>query len=484
MEPEISIALRLPGRGSRRLQRDLHAQLRTAILDGRLRAGTRLPTTRSFAGAYGISRNTALAIYDQLSSEGYLFARGKAGTFVAAVSPGAQVHRPVAASANKSDRLNPRWRARTPSIQTRATAVPVLDFRLGVPDQSLFPASTWQRLSARAWRTLSKLPAAYGEPQGRMALREAIASHVSFARAVACGPEDVIVTAGAQQAFDLLARVLVTARRNVVAIENPGYPPLRAAFAAAGATLARVAVDREGLIVERVPEAARVIYVTPSHQFPLGVAMSARRRSALLDFARRHRAVVIEDDYDGEFRFSGRPLDALQTLDRDDSVFYVGTFSKSLFPALRLGYVIAPHWARAALIAAKHAADWHCPVVAQDTLAAFIAEGHLLRHVRKMRRVYASRRARLVAALAGEFAPWFDLLPSIAGLHVAAFSAAALDVPALVQRARLRDVGIHPLREYYGSGRAARDGLVFGYGAIDDTAIAEGLARLRRLLPR
>jgi GntR family transcriptional regulator/MocR family aminotransferase len=236
------------------------------------------------------------------------------------------------------------------------------------------------------------------------------------------------------------------------------------------------------LIVERLPETARVIYVTPSHQFPLGVAMSARRRKALLDFARRRGAVVIEDDYDGEFRFSGRPLDALQTLDRDDAVFYVGTFSKSMFPALRLGYVIAPPWARAALIAAKHAVDGHCPTVAQETLAAFIAEGHLARHVRRMRRVYAARRERLVAALAGQFAPWFELLPSIAGLHVAALASASVDVPALVQRARLRGVGVYPLREYYATRRSARDGLVFGYGAIDETAIAEGLTRLRRIL--
>ncbi len=481
MEPEISLALRLPRRRSRRQQRDLHAQLRAAILDGRLRAGTRLPTTRALAVAYGISRNTALAIYDQLASEGYLFARGKAGTFVAAVSSGA-VRRTDASPAHRCGRLNPHWRAQALSIPAPATIAPALDFRLGVPDQSQLPAAIWQRLGARAWRALSKRPATYGDAQGQPALREAIARHVSFARAVACAADDVIVTSGAQQAFDLLARVLVSPRRNVVAIENPGYPPLRAAFAGAGAALVHVPVDGEGLIVERLPQGARAIYVTPSHQFPLGVAMSARRRKALLDFARRRGAVVIEDDYDGEFRFSGRPLDALQTLDRDDAVFYVGTFSKSLFPALRLGYVIAPPWARTALIAAKHAVDGHCQVVAQDTLAAFIAEGHLARHVRRMRRVYAARRERLVAALAGEFAPWFELLPSIAGLHVAALASASVDVPAFVQRARLRGVGVYPLREYYATRRSARDGLVFGYGAIDEAGIAEGLTRLRRIL--
>ncbi len=481
MEPEISLALRLPEPGSRRLQRDLHAQLRAAILGGRLHAGTRLPTTRALARAYGISRNTALAIYDQLSSEGYLVARGKAGTFVTAVASANAVHRAAAAAANKGSRLNARWRVHPPAGDAPPPPTPRFDFRLGVPDLTLFPASIWQRLSTRAWRTQARGPAAYGQAQGRPALREAIARHVSFARAVACTADDVIVTSGAQQAFDLLARVLVTPQRNVVAIENPGYPPLRAAFAAAGAKLAHVAVDRDGLIVERVPNAARVIYVTPSHQFPLGVAMSAQRRNALLEFARRRGAVVIEDDYDGEFRFSGRPLDALQTLDRDESVFYVGTFSKSLFPALRLGYVIAPPWARAALVAAKQSVDGHCPVVAQDTLAAFISEGHLARHVRKMRHVYAARRDRLVEALGGELSAWLELQPSIAGLHVAACTAASIDVPALVRRARQRGIGLYRLGEYFGD-RSRRDGLVFGYGAIAESSINEGLARLRRLL--
>lgn len=177
------------------------------------------------------------------------------------------------------------------------------------------------------------------------------------------------------------------------------------------------------------------------------------------------------------------PLDALQTLDRDESVFYVGTFSKSLFPALRLGYVIAPPWARPALIAAKQCVDGHCPVVAQDTLAAFIAEGHLARHVRKMRRVYAARRERLVEALGGELSAWFDLLPSIAGLHVAAFTPASIDVAALLQRAHQRGLGLYALRAYYGS-RTRRDGVVFGYGAISESRISEAMAGLRRLLPR
>jgi len=313
-------------------------------------------------------------------------------------------------------------------------------------------------------------------------LREASARHVSFARAVACGPDDVIVTAGAQQAFDLLARILVTPGRTVVAIENPGYPPLRAAFAAAGAKLAPVRVDAQGLIVERLPHEARVVCVTPSHQFPLGSAMSAQRRAALLDFAQARGAVIIEDDYDGEFRFGGRPLDALQTLDRSQSVFYVGTFSKSLFPAIRLGYVVAPPWARGALVAAKQCADSHCGVLGQETLAAFIDEGHLARHVRRMRGIYAKRREAVLEALDRDFGRWLEPVPNVAGLHLAAFARPGIDVPAIVGRAREHSIGLSALRPYYLG--TARAGLAFGYGAIDEHDIVEGLARLRRAWPK
>jgi GntR family transcriptional regulator/MocR family aminotransferase len=295
-------------------------------------------------------------------------------------------------------------------------------------------------------------------------------------------PEDIVVTSGAQQAFDLLARILVVPGRTVVALEDPGYPPARFAFAAAGAKVAAAPVDDEGLIVERLPRDARIIYVTPSHQFPLGPAMSARRRAQLLAFANRHRVLVIEDDYDGEFRFGGRPLDALQTLDREACVFYVGTFSKSLFPALRLGYVVAPAWARAALIAAKLNADWHCPVAEQDTLAAFIGEGHLARHVRKMRRIYAARRGLLLQLLERDFQPWFTPLPSVAGLHLAALAKPQVNVETLVERARRVEVGVQALRGFY-AGRS-KAGLVFGYGTINEGAIAEGLSRLREILVR
>lgn len=298
-EPLFQLPLSLPPRGSRELQRSVYGQLRAAILDGRLQPETRLPSTRSFAAAVGVSRNTALAVYDLLVSEGYLVVRPGSGTYVAAISP-----RPIHGSSvepGSESRLNEAWRRARP-VLSAVDGDFRFDFRLGLPDKSAFPLPVWRRLSARALRDWSKTPPVYDHPQGRTALRAAIAKHVSFARAVACSPEQIVVTAGAQQAFDLLARILVTPGRTVVAVEDPGYPPLRDVFSAAGASVTAVPVDAEGLRVDCVPTDARVICVTPSHQFPLGITLSAQRRVALLEFAQERGAVVVEDDYDGEFR--------------------------------------------------------------------------------------------------------------------------------------------------------------------------------------
>jgi GntR family transcriptional regulator / MocR family aminotransferase len=483
MQSGLELPISIPPRKSRERLRSLHRQLRTAILEGRLQPGLRLPPTRVLAAEYGVSRNTVVAAYDLLLSEGYLTSRRGAGTYIADVLPKPPVRRAAPAARSAADRrLNAVWSQPAMPFDPQRVA-PRFHFNVGVPDISRFPVDVWRRLSSRALRGFAKISADYDSPHGRSALRAAIARHVSFARAVACNAGDVTVTAGAQQAFDLLARILVVPGRTVVALENPGYPPLRAAFAAAGARLTGVPVDDEGLIVERLPAQARIVCVTPSHQFPLGAVMSAARRAALLEFAQRHGAVVIEDDYDAEFRFGDRPLDALQTLDRSESVFYVGTFSKSLFPSLRLGFVVAPPWAHLALAAAKQVADGYCALLAQETLAAFIGEGHLARHVRRMRTVYAARRRVLLEGLRKDFSEWLRPVPSAAGLHLTTLADRSLDIEALVERARKRDVGVSSLRrfEFDAHGRK-RQGLTFGYGALDERGIAEGLARLRKVV--
>src|SRR5690349_3441594 len=434
MDPVFEFPLVLPARDSRGLLRALHAELRAAILDGRLKPGLRLPSTRKLAEVYRLSRNTAVAAYDLLVSEGYVVARRGSGVYVADALARRSEPAPEPADARHERRLVAHWRDPPPTFVVPPEPPPRYDFALGIPDATLFPFATWRRLASRAVRALAKTRAPYAPSRGQPELRESIARHVSFARAVACAADDIVVTSGAQQAFDLIARILVTPGRTVVAIENPGYPPARMAFAAHGAKIVPVRVDAEGLVVEKIPREARIVYVTPSHQFPLGCAMSARRRAALLDFAAANGAVVVEDDYDGEFRFGGRPLDALQTLDRAECVFYVGTFSKSLFPSIRLGYVVAPPWAQRALGAAKQSADWHCAVLEQEALAAFINEGHLARHVRKMREIYGARRKTLLDALTTHFEPWLTPLASAAGLHLSATAAPSVDVDSLVER--------------------------------------------------
>jgi len=475
MEPDFELSIALPAPGSGDLLRALHQQLRAAILDGRLRTGARMPSTRALAGLYKVSRNTALAAYDLLLSEGYLAARPRGGTYVAEVLPHAAPPESAPTSPAPERRLNAFWRE-VPRIEGHPDSpqAPRIDFCIGTPDQGELRFDIWQRLAARAMRAYARGGRGYHSAEGQPALREAIARHVAFTRAVACGADDLLVTSGIQQALDLLARVLVTAGKTVVAVEDPGYPPMRAAFAAAGARIVPVPVDAEGMLVECLPPDCKVIYVTPSHQFPLGCVMSMRRRAALLDFAQRHGAVVLEDDYDGEFRFGTRPLDALQTLDRSQSVFYLGTFSKSLFPALRIGFVAAPAWAMPALRAAKRCTDWHCAVPLQDTLAAFIEEGHLARHVRKMRQVYGKRRAVLLARLERDFEGLLAPIESSAGLHLSAWCTPGVDLKAWSARARALDVGIYSLDPYHAA-RRGRPGFAFGYGAVDLEAIGRGM---------
>jgi GntR family transcriptional regulator/MocR family aminotransferase len=481
INPAFDLAVDLPARGSRRVGRELHRQLRTAIVGGRLQPGLRLPSTRELAAALGTSRNTVVTAYDLLLSEGYVRAHGRAGTLVADFLSRPLPRQRVQEEVGRDARLNPAWRGPRPLILAGARDNCRFNFGVGLPDSQSFPFAVWRRISARTLRAVSRTPTGYGDPQGRLALREAIAKHISFARAIACSAEEIVVTAGAQQAFDLLARILVISGKTNVAIEEPGYPSLRNVLKAAGAKLVSIPVDGEGLKVDRIPPNAKVICVTPSHQFPLGVHLSLARRTALLDFARTQQAVVVEDDYDGEFRYAGKPLDALQTLDRAESVFYIGTFSKSLFPDLRLGFIISPPWARQALVAAKQQTDWNAPQVAQDLLAAFISEGHLARHVRKMRKLYGERREILQSSLERFCGGHLRVVGIGAGLHLAAYLSDSISAAALVDKAREAGIALNTIERFATADRKA-NGLVFGYGAIGSHQIGDAIRRLARLM--
>ncbi|WP_460346466.1 MocR-like pyridoxine biosynthesis transcription factor PdxR [Actinoallomurus acanthiterrae] len=410
MDPHIS----LDGPGD--LASRIYRGLLETILDGRLRPGERVPPTRDLARRLQVSRNTVCVAYERLTAEGFLAARVGAGTFVAAgQAPGT---RPRSAPSGGAVRPRPPWDALTPA--PHATGPPAAyDFGVGRPDGDLFPLAAWRRLLAGELRASAVRAAGYGDPAGHAGLRAAIARYIGVSRSVRADADDVLVTHGAQQALDLIARVLLNPGDRV-AVEEPGYPPARRVFAAAGARVTGVPVDEEGIDVTALPADARLVYVTPSHQFPLGTPMSAGRRTALLAWAARHGAVIVEDDYDSEFRFSARPLQPLQSLDRTGRVVYVGTFSKTLSPMLRAGFLIAPAALRPALRAARQLADSYGDPAAQAALARLIDSGELARHVHKAARIYAARRERLATALAEDFADRLTVVPSTAGLHLCA----------------------------------------------------------------
>jgi GntR family transcriptional regulator / MocR family aminotransferase len=473
-EPVFELPIDLPDRGSRRMLRELHRQLRDAIAEGRLRAGMRLPSRRGMADRLGISRNTVATVYDMLIAEGLIEAQHGAGTFV---TRDAAAPRPPADPPVQADPRLP-WQPEAYTVGAGAVRAPgaTVNLQFGLGDQREFPFDIWRRLASRVLRDFARRPSYAFPPAGVARLRTAICGHVSFARAIACDTDSVIVLSGAQQAFDVIARTLVTPGA-VVAVEDPGYPPARAAFAAAGARIVPVPVDNAGLQVDALPPEARIVYVTPSHQFPTGAELSAERRRALLEFAERNGAVIVEDDYDGEFRFGGEIHDALQTLDRNESVVYVGTFSKCLFAAVRIGFVIAPPWLGPALIATKKLGDWSAPGLSQLALASFIEEGHLARHVRRMRGLYAPRRQAVIETLQNCGDGWLQIIPSTTGLHLSARLTGPVTLDRIAAAAVEAGVVIERL-DRYAAVAGCGEAVGFGYGLHEPEAISDSIRRI------
>ncbi|WP_433208624.1 PLP-dependent aminotransferase family protein [Dactylosporangium sp. CS-047395] len=459
----MDLHISLEGRGDRTDR--IYRQLRDAILDGRLRHGERVPPSRDLARDLAVARNTVAAAYDRLVGDGFLAGRAGAGTFVAYTGKIDRSRRTPAGP------LRPSRRFAGLAVE-ESTPPARYDLRIGHPDPALFPLATWRRLLARSVRAT----AGYADPSGLPALRAAIARHAGLSRSVRAAPDDVLVTAGAQQAIDLVGRVLIEPG-TVAAVEEPGYRPVRRLFQSHGARVAGVPVDADGIVVDAIPDAARLVYVTPSHQHPLGTAMSLERRTALLAWAQQHRAAIVEDDYDSEFRYSERPLEPLQSLDRAGRVIYVGSFSKTLLPSLRLGFLIAPEALLPALRTARRLADWHGDPAAQAALATFIDEGLLQRHLRRVGRVYAARHEFVLRA--SFLKTWFALVPSSAGLHLALRSHGPLDVDALVHGLRALDVAVDPLAHFYAEPPPRPDpGLAIGFGAIATADLPSALDRL------
>jgi GntR family transcriptional regulator/MocR family aminotransferase len=484
----ISSALDIP------LYQQLYTHLRTAILAGDLQPGMRLPSTRTLADELSISRNTVLNAYQQLLAEGYVNSTVGNGTFVAQVLPEHLLTSPEPrdfVDTRPAEPRKPRFsdQAALQLAAPRMSAVTIdpggaspRPFRFGVPALQAFPYKLWTRLVVRRARSMAAGDFTYQNLLGYAPLREAIAAHVTVSRRVQCSPEQIIILPGAQGGLDLVARLLINSG-DPVWMEDPGYLPARGAFIGFGAEIIPVPVDTEGLVVKegvaRAPQ-ARLVYVTPSHQFPLGVTMSLKRRLALLDWAKRADAYILEDDYDSEYRFVRRPLPALQGLAERDTgrVIYVGTFSKVLFPALGIGYLILPPTLVSAFEAVRSFVNVHPPILGQMVLADFIVEGHFIRHLRRMRSLYAERRAALLEAAR---AIPLDIHPPEAGLHCVGWLPEGIDERALVYAASAQGIDLVPVSNF-SIEPLRRKGIILGYAEYTAEQIKDGMKRLAAAL--
>ena len=467
------------------LWRWLYTEIRNAIADGRLRSGTRLPATRNIAQQYGISRGTVVAAFNQLKAEGYTTHSSSAGTYVRTT--------PRNVVPNATKRTDHRVEARTAISRTLAaySDAPVLQatHSLGVPFRSyepaidLFPVEQWTRVAARVLRNAPRSAYGQGDSAGYLPLRRSIAEYVGRSRGVRCTPDQIMVTAGTQQALDFVARFLVQPGDKVW-MEDPGYHRARRALIAAGATVINVPVDRDGMMVasaiQREPS-AKMAYVTPSNQFPLGVTMSANRRMELLDWAARNKSWIIEDEYDAEYRYEGRPIAALQSLDRTGSVIYVGTFTKMLFYALRIGFLVLPESLIKPFVTARSFIDRHPPFMNQAILAEFISEGYFGQHVKKMRVAYAERLETLCSEANKHLSDLVEVQRPESGMRAVAWLRNGMADERAAQLAQAEGIETLPVSLFSAEHRQP-DGLVLGFAGCSSLTIKRGVKSLAKAL--
>jgi GntR family transcriptional regulator / MocR family aminotransferase len=485
----VPLLIRIDSRSPAGLQFQIYEAVRGAILDGVLAPGARLPSSRALAADLRVSRTTTLLAFEQLAAEGYVTGTHGSGTFVARELPDDLVRNTntgalAGAKAPRHPPLSARGLsiAATPPSSARI-AGHARAFRIGVPALDAFPMRLWAQIAGRRQRAATLAQLDYGDHAGWRPLREAIAAHVSAFRGTRCTADHIIIVPGAQRGLALIAQMVLDPG-DAAWMEEPGYPGARGALAGAGARIAPVPVDRHGLDVEageRLAPRARLACVTPSHQFPLAVPMSLPRRLALLDWARRARAWIVEDDYDSAYRYGTRAIPCLHGLDRDGRVVHVGSFSKTLFPSLRLGFLVVPEDLQPRIIRARRALDRAPAVLDQAVLAEFIADGHYERHLRRMRALYRERLDALAAGLQQHCAGALTLRPVNTGLHAVADLADA-EAGRVFEEAAARGVEVMPLSAYYHSRRRPENGLVLGFAATPPDAILAGTARLREAI--
>jgi GntR family transcriptional regulator/MocR family aminotransferase len=476
---------------NRKAPKALHQQIydayRAAIVDGSLRPGQRIPSSRVLASEICVSRFPVLNAYAQLLAEGYVESRVGAGTVIASSLPDQLTSSEPVGSTHSPTPSGPRSVARHCSILPRVASFPWLQswgaFRVGQVAFDQFPLHVWSNLVARRCRSMDAHAFHYGDPMGSMEFRETIANYLKTARSLHCEAEQLMIVGGSQQALEISARVLLD-RGNSVWVEQPGYRLARDVFALTGCHPVGVPVDNEGLDVAagiKQCRKARAAFVTPSHQFPLGVTMSASRRLQLVDWAQNSGSWIIEDDYDSEFRYESLPIASLQGLDSNSRVIYIGTFSKVLFPSLRVGYIVIPSDLVERFQAIRRVMDLSPPSFYQEVLSDFIREGHFARHIRRMRVHYGELRSALVVSLGRELGPLVEVLGDEAGMHVAVMLQNGSRDLDIAERAARLNLSLWPLSPSY-MGEASRQGFILGFGGTRLTEIPNAVRKLRNLL--
>lgn len=474
-------------RSDKPLHRQVYESFCAAIVGRNLRAGQRVPSSRALALELRVSRIPVLSAYSQLLAEGYFEARSGSGTFVSSSLPDQWM------SLDRGTSTAPAVRTGWPLVSRRSALLPAYKpapwsnkwgaFIVGQQAFEHFPFQVWSALVNRHVRNIRVTSLHYGDPMGSESFRDIVAAFLRTTRAVRCDAGQIMIVSGSQQALDLCARVLLDPRDQVW-IEEPGYWLARHVFTMAGCRLVPVAVDEEGLQVVsgiRQSRRARLAFVTPSHQFPLGVTMSASRRLQLLDWAHGSGSWIIEDDYDNEYRYESMPIASLQGLDRHSRVIYIGTFSKTLFPSLRLGYIVIPPGLVDRFVAVRQAMDVYPPHLYQAVLHDFISEGHFARHIRRTRPIYSERRNVLVAALRREFGTSVEVLGAEAGMHLVATLRKGRHDRSVSKQAARRDLWLWPLSSCYLE-KPARQGLILGFGSTMPEEIPKAVRRLRTVI--
>jgi GntR family transcriptional regulator/MocR family aminotransferase len=469
-------------KGTESLSRQVYLWIRHAIVERALRPGEALPSTRELAEENSISRTVVVQAYDQLIAEGFITGRRGSGTYVsehlhATPPPAPQRSAPVRLSQFGMAATSIVRSGLSPIREARALRY---DFAYGRCSLEEFPLATWRRILLRRTRSAPLRSFDYGAAPGNADLREAITGHLRRSRAINCDVSQVVIVNGSQQALDLTIRLLLNPG-DTIAVEDPQYHGMRQVLVAARLRVRPVPVDHDGIDLSQMPRHARLAMVTPSHQFPTGAVLPLQRRLALLAWARRANAVIVEDDYDGEFRYEGEPVEPLQSLDRDGRVLYVGTFSRTMFPALRIGYVVAPRPFVSAFVAAKWLADRHTAVLEQETLAEFIASGAYERHLRRTRRLNATRRDALLSAIQRHLGERVTVTGSRSGTHIVLWPRAKVSEAAIIARAAATGVGIYGIAGYY-LRQPSPPGFLLGYANLTVEQIREGIRRLGEVL--